>query len=164
MQVLTLKEFSAVQLLSCACADALYLTVVGFTMWVQYKCTKKFFKPSAIEFGLLWWLSDKGPACQCRRHRFTPWSWRSLGEGNGNPHQYSCWEISWTEEPGGLQSTGPQKVGYGLATEHTHMPQSSKTGTLHRSWFTKHFLKAEYRHGGEECQALVRHIPCILSI
>ena len=31
---------------------------------------------------------------------------RSPGEGNGNPLQYSCWRIPWTEEPGGLQSTG----------------------------------------------------------
>ena len=28
---------------------------------------------------------------------------RPAGEGNGNPHQYSAWEILWTEEPGGLQ-------------------------------------------------------------
>ena len=27
-------------------------------------------------------------------------------EGNGNPLQYSCLEIPWTEEPGGLQSMG----------------------------------------------------------
>ena len=26
----------------------------------------------------------------------------SLGVGNGNPLQYRCWEISWTEEPGGI--------------------------------------------------------------
>jgi len=26
----------------------------------------------------------------------------SPGEGNENPHQYSCWEIPWTEEPGRL--------------------------------------------------------------
>ena len=36
-------------------------------------------------------------------------SGRSPGEGNGNPFQYSCWEIPWTEEPGGLQFMGPQK-------------------------------------------------------
>ena len=24
------------------------------------------------------------------------------GKGNSNPHHYCCWEISWTEEPGGL--------------------------------------------------------------
>ena len=23
--------------------------------------------------GLLWWLSGKEPACQCRRRRFDPW-------------------------------------------------------------------------------------------
>ena len=32
------------------------------------------------------------------------------GEGNGNPLQYSCLEIPWTEKPGRLQSTGPQRV------------------------------------------------------
>ena len=31
---------------------------------------------------------------------------RSPGEGHGNPLQYSCLEIPWTEEPGGLQSIG----------------------------------------------------------
>ena len=34
------------------------------------------------------------------------------GEGNGNPLQYSCLEIPWTEEPGRLQSMGSQRVGY----------------------------------------------------
>ena len=29
------------------------------------------------------------------------------------------WEIPWTEEPGGLQSTGHQRIGYDLATEDT---------------------------------------------
>ena len=37
---------------------------------------------------------------------------RSSGEGNGNPLQYSSWRIPWTEEPGGLQPTGSQRVGY----------------------------------------------------
>ena len=31
---------------------------------------------------------------------------RSPGGGNGNPLQYSCLEIPWTEEPGGLQCMG----------------------------------------------------------
>ena len=42
---------------------------------------------------------------------------RSPGEENGNPLQYSCWEIPWTEESGGLQSMGLQRVGYDLATK-----------------------------------------------
>ena len=32
------------------------------------------------------------------------------GEGNGNPLQYSCLEIPWTEKPGGLQSVGLSRV------------------------------------------------------
>ena len=28
-----------------------------------------------------------------------------------------AWEIPWTEEPGGLQSTGSQRFGHDLATE-----------------------------------------------
>ena len=39
-----------------------------------------------------------------------PGSGKSPGGGKGNPLQYSCaWGIPWTEEPGGLQSTGLQK-------------------------------------------------------
>ena len=37
---------------------------------------------------------------------------RSLGEGNGNPLQYYCLEIPWTEEPGRLQFMGSQRVGH----------------------------------------------------
>ena len=35
---------------------------------------------------------------------------RSHGEGHGNPVLYCCLENPWTEEPGGLQSTGSQRV------------------------------------------------------
>jgi len=38
------------------------------------------------------------------------------GEGNGNPLQYSCLENPMTEEPGGLQSTGSQRVGHDWVT------------------------------------------------
>ena len=34
------------------------------------------------------------------------------GEGNGTPLQYSCLEIQWMEEPGGLQSMGSLGVGH----------------------------------------------------
>ena len=39
------------------------------------------------------------------------------GDGNGTPVQYSCLENPWMEEPGGLQSTGSQRVGHDWATE-----------------------------------------------
>ena len=39
-----------------------------------------------------------------------PGSGRSPGEGNDNPLKYSCLKISWTVEPGKLQSMGSQRV------------------------------------------------------
>ena len=35
---------------------------------------------------------------------------RSPGEGNGTPLHFSCLDNPWTEEPGGLQSMGSQRV------------------------------------------------------
>ena len=43
----------------------------------------------------------------------------SPGGGNGNSLQYSCLENPWTEERGGLQSMGLQRVGHDWA--HTCM-------------------------------------------
>ena len=36
---------------------------------------------------------------------------RSPGRGNGSPLHILAWRIQWTEEPGGLQSMGLQRVG-----------------------------------------------------
>ena len=46
-----------------------------------------------------------------------PGSDRFPGGGPGNPLRSSCWEIPWTEEPGGLGSMGLQRVGHDLATK-----------------------------------------------
>ena len=56
--------------------------------------------------------SGKEPDCRCRRCEscpFDPGLERSPGGRHGNPLQYSCLEY-WTEEPGGLQSMGSQRV------------------------------------------------------
>ena len=38
---------------------------------------------------------------------------RSPGEGNGYPLQWVlAWRIPWTEEPGGLQPMGSQRIGH----------------------------------------------------
>ena len=50
------------------------------------------------------WLSGKESACSVPDVGLIPGSGRSPGKGNGNPLQYSCLEIPWTEEPGRLQS------------------------------------------------------------
>ena len=44
---------------------------------------------------------------------------RSPGEANGNPSQHIvAWKTLWTEEPGGPQSVGSQRVGHNLARLH----------------------------------------------
>ena len=55
-----------------------------------------------------------------------PGSKRSSGGGDGNPFQY----CPWTEEPGGLQSTGSHRVGHdrsNLACKHAHTHQEPGT-------------------------------------
>ena len=37
-----------------------------------------------------------------------------------------AWRIPWTEEPGGLQSKGSQRVGHDWATSHSHSPPFNK--------------------------------------
>ena len=44
----------------------------------------------------------KESACNAEDLSSIPWLERSLGEGNGSSFQYSCLEISGTEEPEGL--------------------------------------------------------------
>ena len=43
-----------------------------------------------------------------------------LEKGMATHSSILAWEIPWTEEPDGLQSTGLQRVRYNLATEHAH--------------------------------------------
>ena len=41
----------------------------------------------------------------------------SPGEGHGNHSSILVWRIPWTEEPGGLQSMGSQRVGHDWTTK-----------------------------------------------
>ena len=43
--------------------------------------------------------------------------------GNGNPLQYSCWRTPWTEEPGGVQSMGSQRLRHDWATKRSRAPK-----------------------------------------
>ena len=64
---------------------------------------------------LPWWLSNKESTCDAgatENAGLIPGSGRSPGGGHGNPLQYSCLGNPCTEEPGGLQSMGLQRVGH----------------------------------------------------
>ena len=58
------------------------------SVWPKWERSPK--REAVCIHGLLWWLSSKESACQCRRHRFDPWVRRIPGEGNGNPLLCSC--------------------------------------------------------------------------
>ena len=68
---------------------------------------------SDVEKGFPGGTSGKEPICQCRRCKtrgFDPWK-DPLEEGMATHSSILAWRIPWTEEPGGLQSTGSQRVG-----------------------------------------------------
>ena len=64
--------------------------------------------------GLPRWFSGKEPACQRRRSRFEPWVGNipeySLEKEMATQSSVLACEIPWTEELGGLQSMGSQRV------------------------------------------------------
>ena len=56
-------------------------------------------------------------------------------EGMANHSTILAWKIQWTEEPGGLQSKGLQRVRHDWMTKHAHMHAYFPTQIkeLHRS-------------------------------
>ena len=74
--------------------------------------------------GLPWWHSGKESACQCRRPGSNPGSEDPLEKEMATHSNILAWEIPWTEEPGGLQSMGSQRVGHNLAIEQIQQPTS----------------------------------------
>ena len=67
---------------------------------------------NVITWGFPGGSATKDSACNVGDPGSIPGLERSPGEGSGNPLHYSCWRIPWTEEPGGLQSVGSQRVGH----------------------------------------------------
>ena len=64
-------------------------------------------------FGLPQWLSGKESTCDAEDAGglgLIPGSGRSPGGGHGNHSSIVAWVIPWTEEPGGLQPIGSQRV------------------------------------------------------
>ena len=60
------------------------------------------------------WHSDKGPACQCRRHRrcgFDPWVGKMPWRRKWQAGFLAC-RIPRTGQPGRLQSVGSQRAGH----------------------------------------------------
>ena len=61
----------------------------------------------------------KNPPANAGGAGSTPGSGRFPGEGNGNHSSILAWEMSWTEELGGLLCPWGRKVGHDLVTKAT---------------------------------------------
>ena len=57
--------------------------------------------------------SDGRICLHCRRPRFNPWVGKiPLEKGMATHYSILAWRVPWTEEPGGLQSMGSERVGH----------------------------------------------------
>ena len=85
---------------------------------------------SVLIYELLRWLSGKESAWQSRRRKrfeFNPWVRKNPLEKEVATHSsVLAWRTPWTEEPGGPQSIGLQRVGHALATEQAHSTYNLK--------------------------------------
>ena len=114
-------------------------------------------------------LAVKNPPANAGDMSSIPGSARSSGGGHGNPLQYSCWRIPWTEKPEGLQSMGSQRVRHDwsdLAFTHGDSKKVSgrqglagRKGWIGRAWMILEQWNSSvcYCKGRRFCQANVTH-------
>ena len=80
------------------------LTNMMFALYVSYMVS------ITLRYIPSWWPDGKECACNAGDQGSIPGLRGSLGEGTGNSFQYSCLKNPMTEEPGGIEFMGPQKV------------------------------------------------------
>ena len=70
--------------------------------------------------GFPWWQTVKNlPVMQETWVQFLDWE-DPLEKGTATHSSTLAWRILWTEEPGGLQSMGSQRVGHDRVTERAY--------------------------------------------
>ena len=82
--------------------DSLY-PCISFLFFFKYHCTCR---TPAVQETQVPSLGQKDP----------------LEKGVATHSSILAWRIPWTEEPGGLQSMGSQRVGHGWVTKHSSQP------------------------------------------
>ena len=98
----------------CTCTHRGACTHTHTPHWVSSGCQRVSTTYPRI-WGLPRWHYDKEPACHCRRHkrhRFSPWVGKIPWRRKWQPTPVFLFgESPWTEQLGGLQSMGSQRVG-----------------------------------------------------
>ena len=70
----------------------------------------------SVDINLPLWRSGQESACQCGRCGFNLCQKDPLEEEMTTHSSILAWKIPWTEEPGGLQPMGSQRVGHNWPT------------------------------------------------
>ena len=83
----------------------------------------------AAHKGLPWWLSSKESAYSAEDSGSIPGLGRSPGGGMATYSTMLPWRIPQTEEPGGLQSMGLQRVEHDWVTKHAQLLMLRRNGT-----------------------------------
>ena len=82
----------------------------GLDPWVEKIPWRGDKLPTPVFLGFPGDSDGKEFTCNAGELGLIPELGRCPGEGKGNPFQFLAWRIPWTEEPGGLQSMGSQRV------------------------------------------------------
>ena len=132
------KEKNAVSTISPTATYRLSRSLTRLPHWVSIRFTLGF--PGGA--------GGQEPACQCRRLKrwgFDPWVGNILLEEGMAPHSSNlAWRSPWTEEPGGLQSMGLQRVGHDWVTNtHTNPAMSFGSRSLKRWWDFSFYVHEE---------------------
>ena len=116
------SEFSKLTLIQITALQSKVLCNLGDTV----SCHLDYFYPlSSFSPRLFSWI-----CLQCKRRGSVSGSGRSSREGNGNPLQNSCLENPRTEEPGGPQSSGSQRVGHDWVTNSFTLSNSAYSSSM----------------------------------
>ena len=94
-------------------------SLVGCHLWgrTELETTEATWQQQVDVTGFPGSSSGKDSDCNVGDWGLIPGSARSPGGGHGNLLGILSWRIPWTEEPGGLQSMGSQRVGHDCSSK-----------------------------------------------
>ena len=101
-----------------------------FNSWVRKFPWRRNRLPTPVFLGFSCNSDGKETACNAGNLDSVPGLGRSLEEGMATHSSILAWRIPLTEEPGGLQPMGLQRVGHNWVTQHTALSVDNQCSLL----------------------------------